>query len=395
MLAAVPSGITTILLELGAILLGLAVLARLAFRVGISPIPLFLLTGLLFGVGGVIPVVTAEDFIEIGAEIGVILLLFTLGLEYSARTMVEGLRRNALAGLIDGVFNAVPGVLAGLLLGWGWVPSLFLGAITYISSSGIVSRMLEERSWSRAPEGRFATSLLVIEDLSMAIVLPVLAVLATGSTGIVGALQILLAVGVAAALFSVSLRFGPAISRLVFSHADQALLLAVLGVTLLTAGLAERFQVSAEVGAFLAGVMVSGPTARRARYLTAPLRELFSALFFLFFGFGIDPATIPGVLGAAVVLALVTAGAKVATGVVGGRRLGLEAPRAWRAGVVLIPRGEFSIAIAGIAVVAGLEPRLAPLTATYVLLLAVAAPLIVAMLPNGRASVDSVAEEDG
>jgi CPA2 family monovalent cation:H+ antiporter-2 len=123
---------------------------------------------------------------------------------------------------------------------------------------------------------------------------------------------------------------------------------------------------------------------------------LFSALFFLFFGFGIDPATIPGVLGAAVVLALVTATAKVATGVLGGRRLGLEAPRAWRAGVVLIPRGEFSIAIAGIAVVAGLEPRLAPLTATYVLLLAVAAPLIVAMLPNGRAaSVDSVAEEEG
>lgn len=395
MLAAVPSGITTILLELGAILLGLAVLARLAFRVGISPIPLFLLTGLLFGVGGVIPVVTAEDFIEIGAEIGVILLLFTLGLEYSAQTMVDGLRRHALAGLMDGVFNAVPGVAAGLLLGWGWVPSLFLGAITYISSSGIVSRILEERSWSRAPEGELAVSLLVIEDLSMAIVLPVLAVLAAGGTGIVGVLQILIAVGVAAVLFGVSLRFGPAVSRLVFSHADQALLLAVLGLTLLTAGLAERFQVSAEVGAFLAGVMVSGPTARRARYLTAPLRQLFSALFFLFFGFGIDPATIPGVLGAAVVLAAVTAGAKVATGVVGGSRLGLEPPRAWRAGVVLIPRGEFSIAIAGIAVVAGLEPQLAPLTATYVLILAVAAPLVVAMLPDGRStSVDSVAEED-
>lgn len=382
MLAAVSSGTTTILLELGAILLGLAVLARLAFRIGISPIPLFLLTGLLFGVGGVIPVVTAEGFIEIGAEIGVILLLFTLGLEYSARTMVESLRRNAFAGVVDGVFNAVPGVVAGLLLGWGWVPSLFLGAITYISSSGIVSRILEERAWSRAPEGELATSVLVIEDLSMAIVLPILAVLAAGGTGILGGLQILLAVGVAATLFWVSFRFGPAVSRLVFSHADQALLLAVLGLTLLTAGLAERFRVSAEVGAFLAGVMVSGPTARRARYLTAPLRELFSAMFFLFFGFAIDPATIPDVLGAAVVLALVTAGAKVATGVVGGRRLGLDPPRAWRAGIVLIPRGEFSIAIAGIAVIAGLEPQIAPLTATYVLVLAVAAPLVVAMLPD-------------
>ena len=386
MLAAVGAETTTVLLELGAILLGLAVLARLAVRLGISPIPLFLVAGLAFGVGGVVPVVTAEDFIEVGAEIGVVLLLFSLGLEYSARTMVEGLQRNAVTGLVDGVLNAAPGVVAGLLLGWGWVGALFLGAVTYISSSGIASRILEERGWKRSGAGALVTAVLVIEDLSMAIVLPVLAVLAAGGAGLVGFLQLAAAVAVAATMIWVSLRFGTTVSRLVFSHADQALLLAVLGLTLLTAGLAERFRVSAEVGAFLVGVMVSGPAGKRARYLTAPLRELFSALFFLFFGFGIDPATIPGVLGPALGLAAVTALTKVGTGLVGGSRSGLLRPEALRAGILLIPRGEFSIAIAGIAVVAGVEPQLAPLTATYVLILAVAAPIVVAFLPDRERS---------
>jgi CPA2 family monovalent cation:H+ antiporter-2 len=136
-----------LLLELGAIIVGLALLARLAGRFGFSPIPLYLLTGLAFGRGGLLPVVTAEEFIETGAEIGVILLLLLLGLEYTGEELTRGLRTGALSGAIDLVLNAAPGLAAGLLLGWDPVSSILLAGVTYISSSGIVATLLSYLGW--------------------------------------------------------------------------------------------------------------------------------------------------------------------------------------------------------------------------------------------------------
>ena len=89
------------LLELGGVILLLAILARVAQRFGFSPIPLYLLAGLAFGQGGLIPLVTADRFIAAGAEIGLILLLFSLGLEYSARELVDAVRTSSRVGAID------------------------------------------------------------------------------------------------------------------------------------------------------------------------------------------------------------------------------------------------------------------------------------------------------
>ena len=111
-------------LEVGAVLLGLGVLGALALRVGISPIPLYLIAGLAFGTGGMLPLATSEEFISVGAEIGVILLLLTLGLEYNADELVTSLKGNARAGLVDLVLNAAPGAIAALLLGWGPVAAV-------------------------------------------------------------------------------------------------------------------------------------------------------------------------------------------------------------------------------------------------------------------------------
>jgi CPA2 family monovalent cation:H+ antiporter-2 len=105
------------LIELGGVVLLLAILARLASRFGFSPIPLYLLAGLAFGQGGVIPLVTADDFIAAGAEIGLILLLFSLGLEYSASELLLSLRSTARIGGLDLLLNFTPGFLAGLVLG--------------------------------------------------------------------------------------------------------------------------------------------------------------------------------------------------------------------------------------------------------------------------------------
>jgi CPA2 family monovalent cation:H+ antiporter-2 len=353
----------------------LAVLARAAARFGFSPIPLYLLAGLAFGQGGIVPLVTANRFIEAGAEIGLILLLFSLGLEYSAAELVDAMRSNAAVGGIDLVLNALPGLAAGLLLGWGLVPAIFLAGITYISSSGVVARTLDELGWMGNRETPYVLAVLVIEDLVMAGFLPLASVLLVG--GSFG--RVLLSVAVAALVVLVVLRiaarYGPAISRAVFSRSDEALLFGILAVLLLTAGVTEAFNVSAAVGAFLAGIAFSGPAAARARSLLVPLRSVFAGTFFLFFGFEVDPGTIPGALPAALVLAEVGVATKVLTGWTVARRGGIGTRGRARAAAALIARGEFSIVIAGIAVGEGAEPDLGPLAAVYVLLFAICGPL--------------------
>jgi monovalent cation:H+ antiporter-2, CPA2 family len=365
-----------VLLELGGVLLGLGILGRLAGRLGLSAIPLYLLAGLAFGEGGLLPLVTAQEFIEVGAEVGVILLLLLLGLEYTAEELLTSLRATAPAGLVDLLLNFTPGAAAALLLGWSPLTAFVLGGITYVTSSGIVAKVLGDLGRLGNRETPVVLSILVTEDLAMAAYLPLLTGLLVGGSLLAGAVPVAVALLTVMAVLVVAVRWGDALSRLVFSPSDEALLLVILGVTLLVAGVAQRLQVSAAVGAFLVGIALSGPAAEAAHGLLSPLRDLFAAVFFVFFGLQTDPGSIPPVALAAVGLALVTAATKVATGWWAARRAGVATRGRWRAGTVLVARGEFSIVVAGLAVAAGGEPRLGPLAAAYVLLLAVAGPVL-------------------
>ena len=365
-----------VLLELGGVLLGLGILGRLAGRLGLSAIPLYLLAGLAFGEGGLLPLVTAQEFIEVGAEIGVILLLLLLGLEYSADELVGSLRAAAPAGLVDLALNFTPGVLAGLLLGWSPLTAVVLGGVTYVTSSGIVAKVLSDLGRLGNRETPVVLSILVIEDLAMAVYLPLVSGLLVGGSLLAAAGPLGLALATVVAVIVLAVRYGTALSRLVFSPNDEVLLLLILGLALVVAGLAQRLQVSAAVGAFLVGIALSGPAADAARPLLTPLRDLFAAVFFVFFGLRTDPGSIPAVAPAAIGLALATAVTKVATGWWAARRAGVGTRGRWRAGAVLVARGEFSIVIAGLAVSAGPEPALGPLAATYVLILAVLGPLL-------------------
>jgi CPA2 family monovalent cation:H+ antiporter-2 len=173
----------------------------------------------------------------------------------------------------------------------------------------------------------------------------------------------------------VALRYGRVISRFISHDDPEKLLLVVLGLTLLIAGLAQELQVSAAVGAFLVGIALSGEVAEGARVLLSPLRDLFAAVFFVFFGLSTDPAQIPPVLLPAVILALVTVATKIATGYWATRRAGIAARGRWRAGGALVARGEFSIVIAGLAVAAGTAASLGALATAYVLILVIVGPL--------------------
>lgn len=372
-----------LLIEIGALLLGIALLGRLASKLGISAIPLILIGGLAFGHGGILPIRQGEEFIEIGAEIGVLLLLVMLGLEYNAKELIGNLNRSRSAGVIDAVLNTLPGALLALLLGWGPVAAVALAGITWVSSSGVIAKVLHDLHRVPNRETPVVLSVLVIEDLAMAFYLPVLTALLIGADLISGTITVTIAIASVLLILFIALRYGGVVSRLVWSKEADILLLSVLGLTLLVAGLAAEAKVSSAVGAFLVGIAISGPAAEHAEKLLMPLRDLFASVFFLFFGLSSDPRDLVPMLLPAVVLAAVTMATKVVTGYVAAAKAGIGEAGRWRAGFVLTPRGEFSIVIAGLAVSAGADRSLAALATAYVLITIIVGPIL-ARIPDGK-----------
>lgn len=368
------STIASTFVELGAVILVLSLLARVALRGGLTPIPLYLLAGLAMGDGGLVPLSLSENFISLGAEIGVILLLFMLGLEYSSEELGSGLQRGLRGGLLDLALNFTPGFLAGLLLGWSSLAALLLAGVTYISSSSIIAKVLGDLDRLGNRETPSVLSVLVIEDLAMAVFLPLVAVLLLGQSLLSGLLSIGVALMTVGIVLMLALKQGAYISRVVAHRSDEVLLLTTFGLVLLVAGIAQRLQVSAAIGAFLVGLALSGSVAEQARGLLGPLRDLFAAIFFLFVGLQIDPTSLPPVLLVALGLALVTAVTKIVTGWQAAAWNGIGPRGRMRAGLALVARGEFSVVIAGIGAAA--EPRLAPLAAAYVLILAIGGPIL-------------------
>jgi CPA2 family monovalent cation:H+ antiporter-2 len=363
-----------LLLELGAVLFALGTLGRLAGRIGLSPIPLYLLAGLAFGTGGLLPLDAPEGFFTTGSQVGVVLLLLALGVEYTADELITNLRRQAPIGVLDLLLNGFPGAVLAVMLGWGPIAALAMFGVTAVSSSGIVSKILTDLGRLGNRETPSVLSVLVLEDLAMAVYLPVLTALVAASTPGSAVTSVLIALGMLAVVLTIALRQGDAVTRFVGARSDEVMLLCVLGLALLVAGAAEAVHVSAAVGAFLLGIALSGEVADHIRGLLGPLRDVFAAVFFVFFGLSTDPAALPSVLLPAALLAVVGVATKVLTGWAAGRRAGVGSAGRLRAGVTLVARGEFSIIIAGL-VAASVTPSFAPTVAAYVLIIAVLGPL--------------------
>jgi CPA2 family monovalent cation:H+ antiporter-2 len=364
------------LIELGAVVFCLGLLARLAGRIGMSPIPLYLLGGLAFGAGGIVKLEGMHEFAHLSGEIGVILLLLMLGLEYTAAELFTGLRRSWQAGVLDLVLNFLPGAALALMLGWGGVGAMVMGGVTYISSSGIAAKVITDLGRLGNRETPVVLSILVFEDLAMAVYLPILTATLAGVSFLGGLTTVGIALAVVSMVLMVALRHGHHVSKAVHSENSEVFLLNVLGAALLVAGVASAMQVSAAVGAFMLGIAISGATAHNATRILEPLRDLFAAIFFVAFGLNTDPSSIPPVLGWALVLAVITAATKMVTGIWAAKRAGIARPGRVRAGAALVARGEFSIVIAGLAVASGaVTDELAALATAYVLLMAVVGPL--------------------
>ena len=310
-----------LLIEVGAVLLGLSLLSRLADRIGISAIPFYLLPGLAFGVGGFVPLDAGNEFFTFGSELGVILLLVMLGLEYSPTELITSLKQSRKAGILDVLLNALPGATCALILGWGPMAAVALAGITWVSSSGVTAKVLRDLRRLGNRETPTILSILVIEDLAMAFYLPVLSALVIGAGVLAGATALVVALLVVAVILYLALRHGRVVSRLFAANHSESLVLGVLRLTMLVAGIA--------------------------------------------------PVLLP-----AAILAVVTIGTKTLTGYRAAAAAGIGVPGRWRTGFALTPRGEFSMVIAGLAAGSGIEPRLAPLATAYVLLTVIAGPIL-------------------
>jgi len=375
------------LIEIGGALLLLGLVAYGAARIGVSAVPFFLITGLAFGNGGFVEIQVSEDFFNIGAQIGALLLLLLLGLEYSTREISAALKERLRAGLID-LLNAIPGVVLAVILGWPLVGVIAMGGITYVSSSGIAAQLIRDSGWSRSEVARRTISILVLEDLILAPYLPLVTALALG-IGVVGGV---ISVGVAIAITGIVLLLGVKnerfFSRILNSREPNALLLTVFGLALFAAGIATLIGFSGAVAAFLVGLLLTGEVAEAVRIRLAPLRDLFAALFFLFFGLATNPLDILSTL--PYVIPLVVFG--VITKFITGRSIGkgLSDPMSWlRISAFLVPRGEFSIVIAGLLAGLSFSTELQAITASYVILTTVVGSFLVLLFQSQLARRDS------
>jgi CPA2 family monovalent cation:H+ antiporter-2 len=337
------------LLEIGLLFIGLGLLSWLALKLHVSSIPLFLIAGLALGKGGIVPLDVSEDFLNVGAEIGAILLLLVLGFEYSASELAASMKKRWHAGLMDILLNAVPAAILALILGYGPVVALAFAGIMFISSSGIASQLIRETGWGKSNVAKRVTSVLVFEDILMAPYLPILAAVTLGLSVWAGLISVTVALVVTMSIFLIAIgREIPGLKTLA-KRGPGVLLLLVFGVTLAAAGAATLAGFSGAIAAFLIGMLLTGEVAESLRSRFAPLREIFSAIFFLFFGLSISVVDVVNVLPVAIAFSVLGIAGKLAVGWWVGRDM--TDKMSWRRiGAFLVARGEFSMIIAATVV---------------------------------------------
>jgi CPA2 family monovalent cation:H+ antiporter-2 len=341
------------LLGAGAVLAALALAGLLFDRLRQSVIPAFILLGM-----AIRPLNVDAHLVEVLATLGVVLLLFFMGLEFSVGALLRDRRRIVRNGGIDLLVSFPVGFVGGWWIGGGWTGALLMGGAFYVSSSAIIAKSTIEMRRSANPETEVALGVLVFEDLFMALFLALLSGAVLSDEPSAGAA--LWGMGKAVAFFAVvvglALYGRRLLDRLFDLDNDDLFLLLAGGVVLLLSWGALAAGLSEAIGAFLAGLLLAETEHKeRAERLFAPLQGLFAAVFFLGFGLSLDPASFAGVWPYALVLAVAGTALKIVAGMWIGRRDNLPKRNALALGLTLVPRGEFSILLAGIAVTANRE----------------------------------------
>lgn len=368
-----------LLVAIGGALLAAGLFARLGRRIGLPTIPFFMVAGIVLGPNTPgLAVVEDPHELEVLAALGLILLLFHLGLEFSLDDLAAGGRRLVLIGAVYLLLNIGGGLAFGLALGWGTSEAFVIAGAVGISSSAIVTKLLIELHRLANPESRLILGVIVVEDLFLALYLALLApVLGEADSATEAALEFATALAFLLVLFAFARWGGGLAGRLVASRDDELLTVSFVGFAVLVAGVAAQLGVSDAIGAFMAGVLVAGTAvARRVEHLITPLRDAFAALFFFAFGVSIDPGDVGGVVAPALAAIAVSVVLAAVAGGVTARINRLDRVAATNIACSVLARGEFALILVALATEAGLDARLTPFVALYVLVLAVASPLL-------------------
>jgi len=345
--------------EIVALLLGGTVVAFIAFSFGIVPIVGFLLAGIVIGPGG-LGIVSDPVVVEAAAEIGVILLLFTIGIQFSLGQLAR-IQRVIFGG--GGLQVALAtGVTAGvaMALGVAWQAALFTGLLVALTSStAIILKLLADRHEMDSEQGQAALGLLIFQDLATVAAFFLVPILAgQGGTAADVGVAVLKAAGVVVAVLVLARRLmPPVLERVARTCSPEIFLLAIVSICFGTAWVTSLMGLSLSLGAFLAGLIVSeSEFSQHAMMEILPLQILFSATFFVSVGMLVDVSflfsNLPVIL--AVVVAVVVV--KTVTTGVAVRGLGYAGPVSLMVGVLLSQVGEFGFVLLQAGSAVGLTP---------------------------------------
>jgi CPA2 family monovalent cation:H+ antiporter-2 len=374
-----------LVMEVGLALALIAVAVSLAAKLRFSNVPFLILIGM--AVGPHAPQFGVFDFrfvesaplIAFMGRIGVLFLLFYLGLESVVTRLIQAGRSILVGGTIYIGINFTAGLGYAYLTGFSRTEMLVIAGITTISSSAIVAKILFDYRRTANPETELILGITMYEDVFLAVYLSLLSgIVLSGATSLSGVLS---SAGLALVFIVGLIILGrwatPLLNRLFRISSNEVFVIVVFACLFLLAGLGETIHVAEAIGALLLG-LVLGETEHSGRMegLVVPFRDFFGAIFFFSFGLTVDPFSLGGAVWLAIGAALLSLFGVVLAGLLAGKSAGQSGATSFNVGLTLLGRGEFSIIVAKLAQSGGLLPLIQPFAALYVLILATFAPLL-------------------
>jgi len=371
--------------EVGTALMLIAIASVIAGKLKFSIIPFLIILGMLVGPHapsiGIIDLrfIESQEIISILGRIGVLFLLFYIGLEFSVSKLVKSGRNIVFGGTIYVVLNFVVGMAYGLLVNFPLYETLIIAGMLSVSSTAIVAKVLVDLRRTGNSETELILGMILFDDLFLAVFLSVMSGLLLGGATSVGG--ILLSVGISMGymlLFFVIARKGtPLLNKLLNITSNEIFIIVVFSTLFFVAGFSEKLHVAEAIGALLFGLALSETEhSKRIEHLVVPFRDFFGAVFFFSFGLSIDPLTLGDAAWIAIGAVLLTILGNMIAGMIAGRKAELSHKASTNIGLTIMARGEFTIIVANLGVAAGLMPLLKPFSALYVLILAILGPLL-------------------
>ncbi|WP_025692528.1 cation:proton antiporter [Paenibacillus zanthoxyli] len=375
-----------IVFEVGLAIALVALSGLLAAKFSFSVIPFYILVGMAVGPHAFqiwhldFRFIESAALIEFMGRIGVLFLLFYLGLEFSVGRLVKAGKSIAMGGTIYILINFSLGLVLGWGLGFPLEEILVVAGITTISSSAIVAKVLVDLKRTANSETEMILGIIMFEDVFLAVYISILSGLVlSGSSSLGGVLlSALIALAYMLGLLIIGRKLVPVINKALNIRSGELFALVIFAILFLVAGFSETIHVAEAIGALLVGlVLAETEHVKRIEKLIIPFRDFFGAIFFFSFGLTIDPRTLGGeALWYSLAAVVVTLLGNFIAGLLAGRSAGLSPRASSNIGLTIVSRGEFSIIMANLGKAGGLLAILQPFAAMYVLILAILGPLL-------------------